>query len=338
MRKSILLPLLLAACSGDLEDATYRVVPDFINRSTPVTCRAIELGDLAVETLRSTTDSTFVVLDAVRRRVIEFDENLEEQWSVEYREHGPGAVEQPIGATLLGDSAVAILARGGLKLVILDRTGRLVHAEPLTFIPHAIAGAADELLITTMPLGGTPGTLLFRYRDTGLEPVPIPGRPYADMMVGGLGNSTLVETFADGSALVVHQLLAPRAFLVSGDRLRVSPLPVPTPDATAHLIENIPRAPVTEAQFDELLLPAMSLSVDRAAAEAYLLTRSGLSSEGHRERAILRTDHRLGFLAGYRLDVNAVQMAVLPRRQAAVVVDDMDRFHLCPLRESTAAE
>ena len=338
MRKSILLPLLVVACSGDVSDAAYRVVPDFVGRSTPIACRGVDLGDIAVESLRSASDSTFVVLDAAQRRITEYDDRLQERWTLDYLERGPAAVDRPVGVGLLGDSAVAVLARGALRLLVLARDGRLVRSQRLEFIPHSLATTGDEVLVTAMPMGGTPGSLLFRYRNGQLEPVPIPRRDYADMMIGGLGNSALVETFADGVALVVHQILAPRAFRVSADRAHVSVLAVPTPDETAHLVQNVPRAPVTEAQFDHMLLPAMALSVDRAAGEAYLLTRSGRTVNGQRERAILRTDADLGFLDGYLLDVNAVHMAVLPRRGAALVVDDMDRFHLCPLRESTAAE
>ncbi|MGK7312136.1 MAG: hypothetical protein ACN0LA_07820 [Candidatus Longimicrobiales bacterium M2_2A_002] len=338
MRKSILLPLLLVACAGDTGDAAYRVIPDFVDRSTPIACQEVDLGDVAVEALRSATDSTFLVLDAAQRRITEYDDRLRQRWTLDYLERGPAAVDRPIAAGLLGDSAVAILARGGLKLLVLARDGRLLRSQRLEFIPHSLATANDEVLVTAMPMGETPGSLLFRYRNGRLESVPIPRREYTDMMIGGLGNSALVETFPDGAALVVHQILAPRAFHVSSDRRRVSVLEVPTPDATAHLVQNVPRAPVTEAQFDHMLLPAMALSLDRAAGEAYLLTRSGRTVNGRRERAILRTDADLGFLGGYLLDVNAVHMAILPRRGAALVVDDMDRFHLCPLRESSAAE
>lgn len=338
MRKSILLPLLLAACSGDGEDATFRVVEDFHARSTPVTCSTADLGEVAVEELRLVTDTTFLVLDAAQRRLAEYDEELRLLWTLEYPEHGPAAVESPVSATLIGDSAVAILDRGGLKLVILDRAGDLIRAEPLTFIPHSMAALGDDVLVTAVPLGASPEALLFRLRGAEMEALPVPPRPYTDMMVGTLGNSTIVETFPEGSALVVHQFLAPRAFHVDLDGDTVSPLPVPTPDATAGLVEAVPRAPITEDQFGDLLVPALAMSLDRTRREVYLLTRSGRLVDGRRERALLRLDDGLGYLESYLLDAHAVRMVVLPRRRAAVVTDDLDRPYLCPLDADTRAE
>ena len=337
MRKSILLPLLVVGCSGDAEGAGYRAVPDFVDRSVPVACESVDPGPMAVDALRVVTDSTVLVLDAAARRITELGDDLRPRRTLEYVEHGPGAVARPVAATLLGDT-VAIIARDGLRLVLLTRAGDVLHEEPLEFVPNAIAAAGDELLITPMPLGAVPASLLFRFRHGTLDEIPVPRRPYADMMVGAMGNSTLVEGLADGSALVVHQLLRPRAFHVSADRTLVTPLTVPTPDGTIALAEAVPRAPITEEQFDRLLVPAMAMSVDRMRGEIFLLTRSGRTVDGRRERAILRTDDRLGYAASYLLDVNAVHLAVLPRRSAALVVDDADRFFLCPIDGGAVAE
>lgn len=338
MRKSILLSLLVPACAGDAADRGYRAVPDFVARSTPVECAPVDLGPMAVDGLRSVTDTSFIVLDAAGRRVSVFGDDLRQRWTVEYHERGPGAVDGAVDATLLGDTAVAVIARGGLRLVILDRAGRPLHVESLLFVPNAIAATGDELLLTPMPLGPAPASLLFSFRHRALEEVPIPRRPYDDMLVGALGNSTLVETFPDGGALVVHQFLRPRALHVSPDRAVVTPVAVPIPDLTRELADAVPRPPITEAQFDRMLLPAMAMSVDRGRREAYLLTRSGRRVDGRRERAVLRTDDRLRYLASYLLDVNAVHLAVLPRRGGAVVVDDADRVFLCPFDAEALAE
>lgn len=338
MRKSILLFLLLTvACSDDGDGAPYRVVPNFVDRSAAVQCEPADLGDVAVEQLRSVTDTSVLVLDAAQGRVTEYDDRLRPLWTLAYPRRGPAAVDRPVSATLLGDSAVAIVARGGLRLVILGRRGRLIHAEPLKFVPVSMAAAGDELLITAMPLGASPGSLLFRFRDGVLREVPVPRRTYADMTVGALGNSTLVETFPGATALVVHQLFAPRAFRVTHDE-SVVPLPMPTPDATAELADVVPQAPITEATLDDLLVPAMAMSVDRGRREVYILTRSGRRVDDRRERAILRTDDQLGYLGSYLLDAHAVHMAVLPRRRAALVVDHLDRSFLCPLDADTHSE
>jgi hypothetical protein len=296
----------------------------------------VNLGPVAVAQLRGATDSSVVVLDAAQHRVTEFGDDLRPLWSLEYDEHGPGAVEGPVGVALVGDTAVALLARGGLRLVVLDRQGEFVHSQALGFMPNDVVTVGDELLIAAVAMGPTPGALLFRVRDGELEAIPIPPREYDDMLIGALGNQPLVQAFPDGSALLVHQFLAPRAFRVRGND--VTPLPVPTPDATKAQIEYIPRPPVTADQYPALLVPAMAMSVDRGRRQAYLLTRSGRITNGRNERAIIRTDDRLGMRAAYVLDVHAIQMAVLPRRDAALVVDDMDRFHLCPLPADADAD
>jgi hypothetical protein len=332
MRKSILLPLLLTACAGGETGETYQIIPDFRATAIPVTCEAVDPGPVAVEQLRGATDTSVLVVDAAQRRVTELGDDLRTLWSFEYEEHGPAAVDGPLGAALLGDTAVALLARGGLRLVVLDRQGQLIRARPLGFLPNDIAAHGDQLLVTAVAMGRTPGSLLFRERAGGLDTLPVAPRAYADMLIGALGNQPLVETFPDGAALVVHQFLAPRGFRVHTDG--ITPLRVPTPDATEARIGYIPQSPVTADQYPNLLLPAMSLSVDRGRREAYLLTRSGRSVDGRLERAILRTDDHLAFRAAYTLDVHAVQMAILPRRGAALVVDDMDRFHLCPLPDA----
>lgn len=338
MRKSILLPLLLAACGGSDAGKTYTEIPDFLANATPITCEAADLGQVAVDILRGATDTSFLVVDAAQHRITEFGDDLHPFWTLEYDEHGPAAVDKPVSAAILGDTAVAILSRGGLRLVILDHSGDLVDARALGFMPGDVANAGDAVYLTAVPMGPTPGTLLFRLRESGIDTLEVPPRPYADMIVSALGNQTLVAGFPDGRALVVHQFLAPRGFLVAGDGTAITPLRVPTPDATAEHIGYIPRPPMTPDQFPDVLVPALAMSVDPTHGRVYLLTRSGHESGGRFERALIRTDDRLGFQAAYTLDAHAVQMAVLPRRQAAVVVDDLDRFFLCPLEAHVITE
>lgn len=330
MRKSILLLLLASACTA-ADAADHTVVNGFLEQAIAVGCEPVDLGTIAVEELRTATDSSFLVLDAAQRRVTEFADDLRPRWSLEYDEVGPAAVDRPISATLLGDTAVAIAARGGLKLVVLDRAGALIRARSLPFMPGPVTATANgNLLVAAVPLGATPASLLFRLHDDELEALPVPRRPFADMTVGALGNSTRVEPL-DTTVLVVHQFLAPRAFRVAPATGSVAAVALPTPDATADRIGYVPSPPVSEAQLGEMLTPAIAVGVDRLRGEVYLLTRSGRQVDGRWERALLRLDRDLGFLAGYTLDAHAVHLAVLPRRQAALVVDDMDRSYLCPL-------
>lgn len=339
MRKSILLPLVVLACSGDARDSDYHVVADFIGRSIPLACHAVDLGGIAVDRLHPATDTSFFVLDAAGGRIAEYTDRFEQVWALDFDEHGPAAVQRPVDAALLGDTAVAVAARGGLRLVILDRTGRPIHIEPLTFIPSALAaGEQDDVLVSAMPVGPRPEVLLFRFHSGELAPLNVPIRRYPDMTVGALGNATLAASLPDGSALVVHQFFAPRGFRVVPASGSVVPLPVPTPDATRERIDFVPRPPVTRDQFSSMLTPALALSVDRGNGEVYLLTRSGRTIDGRSERAILRLGRRLGYVESYLLEVHAVQLAFLSRADALIVVDDLDRPYLCPLRASTDGE
>ena len=335
MRKSILLPLLLLACAGDHADAYY-AVPDFAARAWPLTCSPVDLGDVAIDELRSATDTSFLVLDAAQRRLTEFGPELQPLWTLELHSFGPAGIQRPVSATLMGDSAVAVLSQGGLKLVILGRDGGLIHAEPLEFVPHHVAASDDELLVTAVPMGATPGALLFRFRNGSLEEVGVRPRPYNDMMVGALGNRSVVAVLPDRSALLIHQLLGPRAVHVSPARGTLSPVPMPVPDATTDRVTYVPRAPITQAQSDRMLVPAMAVAVDRARDEVYVLGRSGTALGDRWERAVLVTGPRLGFRRGYTLNVLATQMAVLPRRHALVVSDGLDRVFLCPVERADA--
>jgi hypothetical protein len=339
MRKSILLPLLAAACMGDTVDADYMVVRDFRGRSPSITCEPVDMAGEAPTRVAGATDTSFLVLNAAERRITEYRDDLTVLWTIEYEETGPGAIERPEGVALLGDTAVAVTARGGLRLVVLDRAGGVIRSVPLGFIPNGIAAApGGDVLVTPMPMGNLPATLLVRFRGGERDELPVPRRPYADMLVGALGNAALVETLPDGSALVVHQFLAPRGFRVDLDGGAVTRVAVPTPDVTADLITNVPRSPISEDQADAILAPAMAMSVDRRSGDVYLLTKSGRTVNGRAERAFLRLDDRLGYTGSFIPDVHIDHMAVLPRRRAIIVADDMDRFYLCPVDADTHTE
>lgn len=342
MRKSILLLLLGAGACDAASDPGFVVIEDFSRRAVAATCHAVDLGHETVASeLRLATDTTWTLLDGPGLQVLTFDDRLALLTRTPLPAEGPGAARGPTSVGLLGDTALAVMARGGLRLVILSLDGREVATEPLDFIPHSVeTTGSGAILVTPTPFGTRPPTLLMRFapdpRSHGSgewEAVAVPRRHYEDMTVNALGNTALVESLSDGSVLVVHQFLEPRAFRVSAAGV-VERLPVPTPDGTRSTIRYLPRSPLTEEQFPRMLLPAMAMSVDPRSSEVYLLTRSGGDIGGHPERAVLRLTGRLEFLAGYTLPVRAGNMVYLPRRNAVLVTDDEDRFHLCRLPRS----
>lgn len=334
MRKPILLLLPLVAACGDADGAEPAVIDRFLAHATPLVCEPVDLGlDAAAAEIRLSSDSTWTLLDGPQLQLLSFTDDFRLLQRIPLTDQGPGAAPHPVSAAMLGDSAVAVAARGGLRLVILSPDGSHRHSVPLEFIPNSVAATATgDVLVTPVPVGSNPGTLLLRRTGSDWEPLPVPPRSYVDMSINALGNSTLVELFPDGRALVMHQFLSPRAFIVEEDG-RVEERAAPTPDGTRENIDFVPRSPITDDQLDRTLVPAMAMTIDPLRSEVYVMTRSGARAAGldRPERAILRLSDRLEFIEGYTLPVAAGSMVYLPRRHAALVVDDMDEFRLCPM-------
>jgi hypothetical protein len=333
MRTSTLLLLLVLVACGGTTNEEYVVIEDFLARSQALSCEPLgALGYMAVTEIRVASDSTIMVLDGPGRRLVELDPALRTVWEMAVPSEGPGAVNTPVSMAVVGDTAIAIAERQGLQLIVFSRSGQLIRSTPLGFAPSAVAARpSGELVVTAMPFGETPGSLLFRHDGRVLHEVPVPPRPYADMFIGALGNTTLAEAFPDGAVLVMHQFMTPRAFRVQPDG-QVDRLTVPTPDATRAAIDYVPAGPLVEAEIERMLVPASAMTVDPRRSEVYLLTRSGRRLEGGTERALLRLDAGLGLLESFTLDFVARHMAVVPREQTVLMVDDQDRFHACDLR------
>ena len=339
MRRPIL-PFVLglaAACSGD-RPVEPVVIDGFLDRSTALECERVELaGSPAVTELRGATDSSFTVLDEPGRQVLEYDHDLNPLLRVAYPPSGPGSAEGAVSAVVLGDSAVAVAGRAGLRLVVTRRDGELIRSASMDFIPHSLEATPDgDLLITPMPVGDKPPTLLQRFDGDAFHSMPVPPRSYDDMMIRALGNAALVEVMPEGDAVLVHQYLAPRAFRIDGQG-NVAGASLPVPDLAAPTASFVPTAPITEAQMPRMMVPAMAMSVDPFRSEIYILTRSGRMIDGRPERAMLRLDRELGFLAAFTLNVAAGAMVFLPHRRTALVVDEEDGFHACVLPDAAGA-
>ena len=331
-RPTLLLFVLYGIACGEPAGDVYAVVEDFLDRAVPASCapaRAAE--DLAITEVRSVSDSTWLVLDEPGRRITELDHEIRTVWTMEYPGVGPGSAGKAVSAALLGDTAVALADRGGLRLLILSRSGELLGSTPLGFLPNRLAALpGGEVLVTPLRLGDDPPTLLVRFSGGRRSDVAVPPRYYDDVMVRAMGNIARVETFPDGRALVLHEYLAPRGFSIAPDG-RVTRLPVPTPDATLAQLDYIPTPPLTEGDQRRIMVPALGLSIDGARSEVYVMTRSGRTVGDVAQRTILRLDDRLGFLEAFTMDVAARDMAVLPGPGLAILVDDEDALFRCVL-------
>ncbi len=335
MRTPILLLLPLCLACGEAAGAAPALINGFREHAAPLVCDPVDLGmEPAATEIRLSSDSTWILLDGPQLQLLSFDDSFRLLDRTPLPATGPGAAVHAVSATLLGDTAVAVAARGGLQLVVLSRDGSFRASTPLDFIPNALAGTpAGEILVTPLPFGTKPPTLLMRYSGGEWETLPVPRRSYVDMSINALGNSTLVEVFPDGRALVMHQFLRPRAFIVSPDG-EVEEPSAPTPDGTRDHVDFVPSSPITSDQMERTLVPAIALSIDPRSSEVYVMTRSGTTVGGRPERAILRLSERLEFIEGFTLPIPAAGMVYLPRRHGALVVDDVDRFHLCAFPQS----
>ncbi|HSH45119.1 MAG TPA: hypothetical protein VK966_04655, partial [Longimicrobiales bacterium] len=271
-------------------------IPDFLEQATPTSCDTILTdGEFAVTQLRTATDSTWLLLDEPQRQILEFTGDLRQVWSLPYRSEGPGSLVNPSGVAPLGDSAFAVVDRGSLRLMVLDRAGEELYSTPLGFLPNTVATTPDgQVLVTPLPIENRPGTLLVRFDGGEQTELPVPPRYYESFMVRALGNTALVETLADGSAVVMHQYMAPRGFLVDPDG-EARQLTVPMPDGTVRQASFVPTIPLTDDQQSRIMLPAASMSVDRRRSELFVLTRSGGRVNDRAERAILRLGRDLSF-------------------------------------------
>lgn len=332
MRRSTLLLVVVVTACGEADRDVYTVVDGFLERAVPARCSAVSAGQgVAISEIRSTSDSTWLLLDEPGRRIAELDHRMRTLWSLEYDAVGPASAGKAVSAALLGDTAVAIADRGGLRLLVLSRTGDLIRSTPLGFLPNMLAATpGGDVLVTPLRLGDEPATLLIRFGGSGKTELPVPPRYHPDLLVRAMANIARVETLPDGRALVLHEYLVPRGFMVDAAG-GVTRLSVPTPDATLKQLEHVPTPPLTEADQPRILVPALGLGVDRSRSELYLMTRSGRMVGDIAQRAILRLDDRLRFLEGYTIDVAASRLALLPRHRLAVVADDEDRLFTCTL-------
>ena len=336
MRKSILSSVLVLASCGDAAPDRYTVVP-VPEEATPVQCEPVEIeGAPSATEIRQSGGASWTLLDAPGREILEFDDRLRVIARTPLVEEGPGAANEPVSVAALGDTAWAVLARGGLRLVFLARDGAELSSLPLDFVPHSMEHlGGDRFLLSAMPFGDKPPGVAVLVEGDRLTPLPAARRSYPDMIVSALGNATLVRQLSDGSALLIHQFMEPRGFRVDPGG-GVTSIRVPTPAGTLDAVDYVPTAPITDDQLGRALVPAIALSGDRGRGEVYLLTRSGRELNGRPERALLRLDEDLDLLRAFTLDVPAAGLAYLPDAGMAVVHDDEDRFYTCPLPSDNA--
>ena len=329
--RAVAAAILLAGCGG--EDPVARI-DDFSERSPLVECAELgrTIDELAsVATFQPVDDSTFLVVDEVGRRTYVVGDDARVRRARSFSDQGPGGVGQLMDAVLLGDT-ILVVADGERNRLIAFASGDEPHwVSELAYPPQRLVFTGERLLIAAVGMDPRiPGLVHERTAD-GSAPVGVPFAHHADALARMFINSVSMVSFGDGSALVAHELVWPRAWHV-GRSGAPRPAQVPVPDAAAGSVGVMPPMPLRSEDLGKIAAPVVSMTVDPRRSELHYLTRSGRTTAPHLEKAIVRVSRDLRYLASYRLRINATEIAYLPARPDSVIVVDADfRWHRCPL-------
>jgi hypothetical protein len=322
--------LCAAACdaAGGTENA---FVQDFAERAPVVACEAVTAlppDGRPVRDLAPAGDSAFLVLHDGPREVLLYDGRYRLLHAVPVPRAGPGMVASPTSATLAGDTLllVADRATGRIQPFRLDGTpGTPLH---LPFLPALVRSEGGRTWIAPAIIGGQPPQLLFELIDDRAVPLGIPPASRADPATGTLANALTLAAFSDGRAVLAHQFLEPRAYVVGAGRgVRQVSLPLP---AAARRGDREPTLPLTPEALASVFTAALAASGEPRSGDLLYLARSGRHSGVHHEKALLRAGRELRFRSAVRLPVNATRVVALPARDRALITDELDRWFECP--------
>lgn len=323
--------LLLAACGGEEQAA---LIPDFAKRSPLVTCVALS-GDTAalasITSVRAATDSTFLVADANGRQLVFYDRNATAIRRLEIPEEGPGSVEHLSDAVSSGDTVIVLADMGRGRIVGISPAGTEQWAADAGFPTQGVAFAGNRLLVAAFGMDARIPGLIHERRGERLIPLQVPFIADVEALARLFANSVNIRGLADGSAVVVHEMIYPRAWAISssGDAERYD---VPIPEGLAEQAGVVPPMPIRDEDIGQLLAPALSIDVDPASRDVLYITRSGPGAEAGSEKAIVRVSSAFGYIGSVRLPINAAELVYLPSIPDSVIVSDNElRWHRCPI-------
>lgn len=316
--------LLLVACGGE-ESAT--LIDDFEARSSVQECSPLAgpaPAAASVAQLQPVSDTTFLLVDNVAREVALLNVRAERVWTFELAEEGPRTVARLSDAALSGDSLLVIADEGLARVRAFDPTGPELWTVDLGFPPQRVAFAAGRLLIAATAMDPRVGKLVHVLEDGIAVPLDVTPATHADGLSRMFLNFVTLQGYPDGRAIVAHQFVEPRAWLVGTSS--TERVVVPLPRAVEASLGFVPAMPVSEEDIGRIAAPVIASAPDRMTGDLLYLTRSGRERDGRSEKAIIRADARLGYLGSTLLDVNAVALAYLANGVAIVVDDDMGWF------------
>lgn len=322
----LLLLLFLSACRDPRTEAPLLL--DHVERAPVLACTerdGLSMPGSVTELSRS-GDTAVTALFADARTILQFDAALRVLRRLELARAGPHAITDPVSVIAANDSLLVADAEGE-QLVVFDWSGVKRRGIPTEFAPLHIVETPRGVAIAPAVVGRFPGTLLFVLRHGQVRREEVGVLDFPDLTTKALGNR--VRLLPAGSSLILlHQFFTPRAVLVGEGGQR--PLRVPLARALRSAIGYVPPLPLN----DEALKPALVVANDAAPAERgelLLLVRTGRAAGDRFEKAIMRTDSLLNFMAAYRLPVSPGLMTYVARTRTAVLVDEADRWFTCQL-------
>lgn len=337
MRSAAVFPvLLLAACAADGPEGVY--IEDFLDRSPVLAC--VEAGvagpPASVVRLKAVNDSLLAVIAGGDREILLLDHDLAIRARVRWEEEGPAALVEPVDMALVGDTLLALADRGRARLSFLNMQGLPRGSLPLGFAPHRMLRDGDGWLVSAVPLAPTQGEILYRVAGEQMDGMGIPPVHEAVIQLKALANATVLERARGGRVIVAHQFLVPRSHLVDlppegGGAPTVRDVATPLPEGVRNALGYRPEPPFLDEDMRRLLTPVLETAPDPQGGGIFYLTRTGRMLGDSWEKALVRVDADMTYVASWIFPVNVGPFAYLPASDEIVAVADDERWYRCPL-------
>ena len=328
--------LLLAACAADGPEAVY--IEDFADRSPMLACAVADVAGppASVVRLKAVNDTLLAVIADGDREILLLGHDLVARARVRWEEEGPSALADPVDVELVGDTLLVVAERGRARLTFLDLQGVQRDHLALGFVPNRLLRDGDGWLVSALPLSPTQGEILYRVGGAHPEPLGIAPVHEATPQIKALANATVMVRAGTGRVVVAHQYVRALAHLVelppeSRGRAVVRDVAVPLPEGVAGTVGFRPGPPFADEEMRRLLAPVLEAAPDPPGGGMLYLTRTGRMSGDAWEKALVRVDAHMAYLASWIFPVNVGPFAWLPGRGEVVAVAADERWYRCPI-------
>jgi hypothetical protein len=313
-------------------------IRDFAGRSPELACSVAEMAAFpaSVVRLKLVGDTLLAAIADGDREILLLGHDLTVRARVRWEKEGPSALADPVDVELVGDTLLVVVERGRARLTFFDLHGVQRGHLALGFVPNRLLRDGDGWLVSAVPVSPTQGEIVYRVGGARPEPLGIAPVHEATPQIKALANATVMVRAAGGRVIVAHQYVRALAHLVelpSEGRRRAAmrDVAVPLADGVAGAVAFRPGPPFTDEEMRRLLAPVLEAVPDPPGGGMLYLTRSGRMSGDAWEKALVRVDADMTYLASWILPVNVGPFALLPGRGEIVAVADDERWYRCPL-------